>query len=694
MTEEIRKEKVLTVGTLIVGLIISLIACMLVQTGVIFFTPGAWYKWYGDLAWNFSGIPSIAFFMIFCVFLAKIIFPAIKIDPRKMGIIYTMVMSSVIFSTGLGYPLYVIAMWAGIVTHPTLAYWKQGGFVPAWVPKESVMTALTIGGQPVPWSEWSLAILVLASWVLISFLLLSSINVIFRKQWIDIERMDFPMAIATVNFIKMATGYDQADQRTRAKRFLIGFILSVIFFSQFWIALLLPWFPNLTATWTAWPWIPWHQGILDVGMAIPSIWDYLPGIGVNILLSPFVFGWAYLIPLDVLATAFVFWIISAIILQWLFVMAGLYPKPVFPGWGSSMASWNFYVAGKMTFFIENGMWWALALMPIILKGNWKYVANTLRSLARGPSKEEKEDEPLTYRQAWILFIISFIAYTAFMVSALGAFAYVTVIMLLIWVIYHLGNVRLRGLGGIPISNVFDTYAGLPFFLAYSIPEFTAIPSTGQVASNQGWFAVEMFNWHCCFTLSSPSYLGQGSLNIENYKVASLLGIRNKEVFAATLIAAIVSIFFALPFALSLLYRYGIAPPGMSTIWAYAYPRASDQLPGWRGTAGEPPTVQPTLVLYTTLGFVFMAIMVYLRMTFAWWPFHPVGVIIGMSYFSGFLGFGGAFGITFVLKWLTLKIGGVKAYEEWGIPIAIGVCVGYAVAMVIWNLVSIGLGLAL
>ena len=694
MSQETEKkaEKALTASTIIVGLIMSLLACTLVQVGVIFFTPGGWYKWYGDLAWNFSGIPSAALFILFCSLLLKLIAPALKIDHRKLTIIYVMIMASVVCSTGLGYPLYVLAMWAGIRIHPTLAYWEEAGFVPGWVPSDEAMEMLTVGGQSVPWGEWTTAIVVLGTWVLLSWLLLSSINIIFRKQWIDVERLEFPMGMLSANFIQYASDPKRADQFTKVKRFFIGFILSFLFFSQFWIALLAPWFPNLTSTWSAWPWIPWHQGLLDVGMAVPAIWDYMPGVGINIMLAPWVFSWAYLAPLDVLMSGFVFWIISAILLQWIFVMVGLYPKPVFPGWGSSMASWNFYVAGKMTFFIENGMWWGLALAPILLRGNWRYVVNTLKSLVSGPTSEEK-DEPLTYQQAWILFIVAFIAYVAFLASALGSIVYVSVIMLAIWVIYHLGNVRLRGMGGIPISDVFDTYAGLPFLLSYSIPEFTAIPSTGQVNSNQGWFAVEMFNWHCCFTLSSPSYLGQGSLNAESYKIADVNNVSPKDVFRAQLIAVVVAIFFAMPLALSLVYKYGLSPQRMATIWSYATPRAGDQLPGWRGLSGEPPEVQPILALYTILGFIFMFLMVYLRMAFIWWPFHPVGVMVGMSYLSGFLGFGGAFGITYVLKWLTLKIGGVRAYEDWGVPIAIGVAVGYAVAMVIWNLTSVGIYLS-
>jgi len=691
LAEESEKvtESVLTPGLLIAGLIITVLACILVQVGVIFFTPGGWYKWYGDLAWNMSGIPSAAMFIIFLGLLLKLVAPTLKVDQRKFTIVYLMIMAAVVYSTGLGYPLYVLTMWAGIRIHPTLAYWGEAGFIPDWVPSVEAFEAMTVGGQMVPWGEWTSAIMVLGAWVLISWLLLASINIIFRKQWIDIERLEFPMGLASANFIQYASDPQRADQSNKVKRFFIGFVLSILFFSQFWVALFAPWFPNLTSTWSAWPWIPWHQGLLDMGMAIPALWDYLPGSGFNIMLPPWMFSWAYLAPLDVLLSGFVFWIISAILLQWIFVMGGLYPKPVFPGWGSSMASWNFYVAGKMTFFIESGMWWALALVPILLKGNWRHVASTLKSLVSGATEEEK-DEPLTYRQAWILFIVAFIAYVVFLSSALGAIAHVSIVMLGLWVIYHLGNVRLRGMGGIGITNVFDSYAGLPFFIGYTFPEFTSLPSSGQQLSSQGWFAVEQFNWHACFTLSSASYLGQGSLNAESYKIADTNRLSPKDVFRAQLIAVVVAIFFALPLAISLLYQYGLAPQGIATIWAYATPRAGDQMPGWRGLSGEAAEVQPLLGLYTTLGFIFMAAMVYLRMAFLWWPFHPVGVMIGMSYFSGFLGMGGAFGITYVFKWLTLKIGGVKAYEEWGVPIAIGLAAGYAVAMVLWNFASIGL----
>lgn len=477
--EKVLVEKVLTPGVLLIGIVLLLLTSVLAIVGVVTLTPGAFYKWYGDTTWNFSGITSMVMFVTFVSLLLKLVIPAFRLNSKKFTIIYIMLMSGLLYSMGLGYPLYVLAMWAGIRIHPSLAYWEKAGFVPVWVPSKAAFEAMSVGGQPVPWNEWGPAIIVLALWVLLSWFLLGSINMVFRRQWIEVERMEFPVGALAAGYIHYATNPREPTLWPKVKRFLlIGFIPSLIFFSQFWIALFAPWFPNLTKTWTSWPWIPWHQGLLDIGMAVPAIWDVLPGASFNIMLSPWVFSFSYLAPLDVLLGGFVFWIIGCIFLQWAFVMLGLYPKPVFPGWGSSMASWNFYVAGKMTFFIESGMWWALGLVPILIGGNWRYIVGTIRSAIRGPSAEEKRNEPLPYRWSWVMFIVALIAYIAYLSTALGMPAYVALIILVIWVIYHLGNVRMRGMAGFPISDVFDSYAGLPFFIGYSIPEFTALPSAG------------------------------------------------------------------------------------------------------------------------------------------------------------------------------------------------------------------------
>ena len=83
-----------------------------------------------------------------------------------------------------------------------------------------------------------------------------------------------------------------------------------------------------------------------------------------------------------------------------------------------------------------------------------------------------------------------------------------------------------------------------------------------------------------------------------------------------------------------------------------------------------------------LVFIFLALM---RLRFLWWPFHPVGFIIGFGllhypmYFS--------FLIAWLVKCLVLRYGGLRLYRQ-TLPIAIGLLMGDVLNRSLWNVISL------
>jgi hypothetical protein len=77
----------------------------------------------------------------------------------------------------------------------------------------------------------------------------------------------------------------------------------------------------------------------------------------------------------------------------------------------------------------------------------------------------------------------------------------------------------------------------------------------------------------------------------------------------------------------------------------------------------------------------------LHSRFVWFP-HPLGPIITWSFGGTLFGWWLAFLVAWILKWLTLRIGGSKAYEEIGLPLAGGTTAGYALVAFIFGIAGV------
>jgi hypothetical protein len=85
--------------------------------------------------------------------------------------------------------------------------------------------------------------------------------------------------------------------------------------------------------------------------------------------------------------------------------------------------------------------------------------------------------------------------------------------------------------------------------------------------------------------------------------------------------------------------------------------------------------------YVIGGFLIVVVLEFLHARFIWFPFNSIGFIIGTSALSVLYGYWGSFLIAWILKTITLRVGGSKIYENVGVPIAGGFVVGYMIAVI-------------
>jgi hypothetical protein len=168
--------------------------------------------------------------------------------------------------------------------------------------------------------------------------------------------------------------------------------------------------------------------------------------------------------------------------------------------------------------------------------------------------------------------------------------------------------------------------------------------------------------------------------IEAFKMAESAKMSNKKLLLAIIIATFIGFIASYWSNLDITYRYGgNASAGGFKSWLGW--EAFNRLQRW--------LVNPTLtdvpgVMAMGVGLVSMGIMTFLRMRFFWWPLHPAGYALAISFAMDYFWF--AFFISWLIKYILLKQGGMGMHRK-AIPFFLGLILGDYVIGSIWAIVG-------
>jgi hypothetical protein len=84
--------------------------------------------------------------------------------------------------------------------------------------------------------------------------------------------------------------------------------------------------------------------------------------------------------------------------------------------------------------------------------------------------------------------------------------------------------------------------------------------------------------------------------------------------------------------------------------------------------------QPVLhvLALAILGFLIVGLLTILHSRYIWFPFEPIGFVFSMTPGIIVTGLWFSFLVAWILKTLLIRVGGSKAYEDYGMPVAGGV----------------------
>jgi hypothetical protein len=515
------------------------------------------------------------------------------------------------------------------------------------------------GAATIPWIEW---LPFIGFWSLLNILFafyFMSVASIFRRQWIGLERVPFPHTMPAHELIRSMEGQTTQSGGYRkliVKPFYLGIIVGLL--AQLPISLtgMFPWFPDIYG---------WRTNTCATGAWYVPAGSPLAGIAGLAALNkhPMLWALSYYVPLNILQSFLIFWIVNLVTVQVTYAMGyytGLVDKS---GCGRDWCSPSPQRDPplRLTSVTNVGGNVALALFYLIITR--KYIMETFRAaLGRGELRKLEGEEPMTYRLAYATVGVSFILLTLlFMLCGIGPLA--AMLIPISALIFWFAQARLVGLAGVPTrGNQFGSF----FHRVLLWPDIPN-PMTRDCALATHFAR----NWGADTPSDGWPGLWTGFMS---YRMASLTGTSNRSVLKVLLTSTIIAATMTQIGFLWVGYTFGVSKlPAISgytgfDIYGACYtPESVNRYP----SLGNPVEWLP----HVLLGMVIVGLLSLMHAKYVTFPLEPIGFIMAFSSDGFVWGMALPFFIAWVAKTVTLRVGGSKVYEEYGVPAAGGVIVG-------------------
>jgi hypothetical protein len=475
---------------------------------------------------------------------------------------------------------------------------------------------------------------ILRWWLLFTFMwgAPAGLAVIFRKRWVERERMSFPI---------VQLPFEVCSTRLNGMRHPV-----------FWIAFGLAAFINIfNGLHSFFPSVP----VIPVKIGQSPMFDlakYFVGRPWNAVgrfhacFYPFITGLGLLLPQELslsLWLFYIFWKAEAIFAAYLGV-AGLREFP---------------------FMKEQSFGGYLALIGFALwAGRSHFLQVWQRVLGQGDPKSD-EHEPLRYRTAFLIFAGGMIYAIAVGISIKMAW-WVSVAFFVQYYLMTMMVGRIRAEMGLPTHE---------------------IERLGPTVMQGNILGVKILGTQNLTSLSVFFGFTRGLRNIpyphmfEAVYLTERLGADSRKLLLACIAFVPIGQFFAYFWNLYLGYQCGLGAD-----WAKWMPWSSmeawNQLSGW---LNQPAGFNWWRTGATLVGFVFYFGLMVVRTTWVWWPIHPAGYAISTTWYMAHMW------TPMLLAWsvksIVARYGGIKGVRSLA-PAAFGLILGDVMTGALWTIYSL------
>jgi hypothetical protein len=513
-------------------------------------------------------------------------------------------------------------------------------YLPKWAVPSNRAGEMTwfFEGMPtdaaIPWEVWLGPLLWWGLFLLALALVSGAIMSILRHQWVDRERLPFPLAEAPLAMTEEADGIPGVPALVRERLFWIG--VAVPLFVILW---------NIASYFS-------HM-IPEIQLMMPRTMSLGRGFpGIRLKIHFFVVGFSYFTNLDVLFSIWFFYLLGVI-------QTGLLERVGFTIgasdiWGSrGGAAMGWQSMGAFFTFTCVGLWMAREQFGRV----WKKAIH-------GDPEIDDSDEFMSYRTSLLALLLG----AAFMLLWLwrsGMTLDVAGMYLFALVIMMIGVSRVVSESGL-------LYARMPItpqsFTFYTLG-IGKMESTASTALGVSYAAFGLGNTFGASTLAHIAKLG------------AELKLKTRSLFAAVVLALMVSLAISAAYTLYLGYTHGAYNFNVYTFNAgnrAIYKTVVEKML-------KPFDLSLPRMGFFGIGAALAGICSFLRYRYLWWPLSPIGLtvfplgVLTHQVFSIFL--------VWTTKMILLKIGGIALYRR-VMPLFMGLLLGYVIGIAVIFVVDV------
>jgi len=573
------------------------------------------------------------FFVIVVLFnvVFKGIDPRLALHPSELVVIFIMVLVATTIPTfGL------VGFLLGVISTP---YYfacpeNQWGeyilkYIPNWIAPSNENHAMEwyyIGlpeGEKIPYKAWIIPLFWWLSLVAVLFFVSYCFIAILRKQWVENERLTFPLLEAPLEMVRSDRG-SPSPVFMRDRLFWIGFCFSI--FVVLWnighyFSPQIPAVPLIK---------PQYKNLL-IGREFP----YIP-LGINIP----VVGFSFFAPLSVLLSVWLFYLLSVIQIG-IFNRIGFSLGPR-DHWCSAVPSAGWQSFGGFLFYVLWGLWMARRHLRDVIKKAFK----------RGSHVDDSR-ELLSYRTAVLGLILGLIYIVGWLHSA-GMDYHVIFLFILTTFIIYIGVAKLMAETGM-------IYVRAPL-TAQSFTQFTlGTASLSPPTMTAIAFSYALIADTKCLVFPAFGHIAKLADTIKN----------KRGILLAVAISLMVSVGVSIWYSLYLGYNHGVQSYGN---WIF-YPGNRVSFDMMVAKLRNPYGTDWGRLSFLGIGALIMAGLTFMRYRFLWWPLHPIGFAIAPTDPVKRLSF--SIFLAWAAKLIILKLGGVTLYRRAKL-LFIGLIMGYFV----------------
>lgn len=489
------------------------------------------------------------------------------------------------------------------------------------------------GGSP----AWQMWVEPLCWWLLLigAFYLASTcLVVILRKEWVEHERLAYPLAQVPLALLPAAGERQLLPPLLRRTLFWLGLLVSFGVHSVTALNKFSPVFPALT---------------LATGVTLVQ-----DRVHLGFRLSFLILGFAYFIHANAMLGLWVFYLLKVAQVAVLEAVGATMHERLAPfsGWGGISGILGHQTTGAMLVFVGVFLWSA--------RGHLAQVGRRALGLSGGA---DDAGEVLSYRQA-VLGLLAGLAVMAVWLSRAGLPAWAALVFLLGAFATFLALTRMLVETGLPTV----TPRLIPCDLLVSGVGVSALGAKGVMA------LATTFVWAGDLLVFLMAPVAHG-LRLSGETV----GRRSRLLWAMGLALGI-SLSLSMATFLWLAYAHGainLYPQYFASFPRYPFEYAADLIgafegPNWAGWG------------LTLLGAGLMGALTFAHRHLPWWPLHPVGFVVATdwvmnnTWFSIFL--------AWLVKSCVLKYGGPGLYRR-TVPLFVGLILGQFAAAGFWLVVD-------